>query len=200
MCDEAARLPAGVRPLFTTTIGLCRETRRAIRANLRGLPNDSRYNRMTAGSRIVLPVLQQVVTAHVALVAHRHELGDADPARRRLAQQFDTEPAGLRQERHVALYRRDRRKRRVRCAPTARCSRFRGSSGPTTRMPLARALSTTSRWSAAPRRPSRRIPTRGSRARARACARTRRRGRAPRPPAVRPRRGRPVPGCRATDA
>ena len=42
VCDEAARAPASERPLFTATIGLERETRRAMRANFRGLPNDSR--------------------------------------------------------------------------------------------------------------------------------------------------------------
>jgi len=42
VCDDAARDPTGVRPLLTATIGLRRDTRRAIRLNLRGLPNDSR--------------------------------------------------------------------------------------------------------------------------------------------------------------
>jgi hypothetical protein len=42
VCEEVARDPAGVRPLLTTTIGLLRATRRAMRANLRGLPKDSR--------------------------------------------------------------------------------------------------------------------------------------------------------------
>ena len=42
VCDDAARVPAWLRPLFTTTIGLLRPTRRAIRLNLRGFPNDSR--------------------------------------------------------------------------------------------------------------------------------------------------------------
>jgi hypothetical protein len=42
VCDEAARLPAVVRPLLTATIGFFRETRRATRLNVRGLPNDSR--------------------------------------------------------------------------------------------------------------------------------------------------------------
>ncbi len=42
VCDDAARVPARERPLFTATIGLWREIRRASRANLRGFPNDSR--------------------------------------------------------------------------------------------------------------------------------------------------------------
>ena len=48
VCDEAARTPAADRPLLTATIGLRRETRRAMRANLRGLPNDSRYSSTTS--------------------------------------------------------------------------------------------------------------------------------------------------------
>ena len=42
VCDPVARAPAAERPLFTAMIGLLRPTRRAIRANLRGLPTDSR--------------------------------------------------------------------------------------------------------------------------------------------------------------
>ena len=48
VCDDAARTPAADRPLLTATIGLRRDTRRAMRANLRGLPNDSRYSRTTS--------------------------------------------------------------------------------------------------------------------------------------------------------
>src|SRR5450759_5995251 len=44
VCDDVARLPAGERPPLTARIGFERLTRRAIRANLRGLPNDSRYS------------------------------------------------------------------------------------------------------------------------------------------------------------
>jgi hypothetical protein len=42
VCDPAAFAPADVRPVFSARIGFERETRRAMRANLRGLPNDSR--------------------------------------------------------------------------------------------------------------------------------------------------------------
>lgn len=42
VCEVVARTPAGERPLFTTTIGLVRATRRAMVENLRGFPNDSR--------------------------------------------------------------------------------------------------------------------------------------------------------------
>ncbi len=47
VCDELALAPAAERPLLTATIGLRRPTRRAIRENRRGLPNDSRYSRAT---------------------------------------------------------------------------------------------------------------------------------------------------------
>ena len=41
VCDPAAALPDAERPLFIARIGFLRESRRAIRANLAGLPNDS---------------------------------------------------------------------------------------------------------------------------------------------------------------
>ncbi len=42
VCELAARAPAAVVPAFSARIGFRRATRRASRANLRGLPNDSR--------------------------------------------------------------------------------------------------------------------------------------------------------------
>jgi hypothetical protein len=45
VCEPAARAPASVVPAFSARIGLRRATRRAIRPNARGLPNDSRYRR-----------------------------------------------------------------------------------------------------------------------------------------------------------
>ena len=41
VCEDVARAPAAVRPLFTATIGLARPTRRASRENFCGLPKDS---------------------------------------------------------------------------------------------------------------------------------------------------------------
>ena len=41
VCDAAARWPADERPLITVSTGIRWPTRRAVRANLRGLPNDS---------------------------------------------------------------------------------------------------------------------------------------------------------------
>ena len=46
VCDEAARAPASECPALTATMGLLRLTRRAISANLRGLPKLSTYSRM----------------------------------------------------------------------------------------------------------------------------------------------------------
>src|SRR5450759_5528147 len=48
VCDDVARAPAEERPLFTTRIGFWRPTRRVMRANLRGLPIDSRYSAITS--------------------------------------------------------------------------------------------------------------------------------------------------------
>ena len=42
VCDRAPRTPATVLPAFRATIGFLRATRRAIRKNFLGLPNDSR--------------------------------------------------------------------------------------------------------------------------------------------------------------
>ena len=42
--EEVALAPAAERPLLTASTGLVLATRRAMRANLRGLPNDSRYS------------------------------------------------------------------------------------------------------------------------------------------------------------
>src|SRR5207248_9297267 len=43
VCDAPARVPVAVRPLLATSTGLRRAVARAIRANRRGLPTDSRY-------------------------------------------------------------------------------------------------------------------------------------------------------------
>jgi hypothetical protein len=50
VCELAAREPPAVRPLFTATIGFSLEMRRARLMNFCGLPNDSRYRRMTSVS------------------------------------------------------------------------------------------------------------------------------------------------------
>ncbi len=44
VCDAAARWPATDRPPMTVSTGSLRPTRRAVRANPRGLPNDSTYS------------------------------------------------------------------------------------------------------------------------------------------------------------
>jgi len=44
VCEEVALAPAAERPLLTASTGLVLATRRAMRANFRGLPNDSRYS------------------------------------------------------------------------------------------------------------------------------------------------------------
>ena len=44
VCEAAARWPASDRPASTARTGMLAPTRRAVRANLRGLPNDSMYS------------------------------------------------------------------------------------------------------------------------------------------------------------
>jgi hypothetical protein len=102
-CGDAARTPAVVRPDFTATIGLEREIRRAMRENLRGFPNDSRYMQDHVGVRVVLPVQQQVVAGDVGLVAHRHERRDPEPERVDVLEHREAERPGLRRHRHPPL-------------------------------------------------------------------------------------------------
>ena len=44
VCEAAACWPTAERPACTVSTGIFAPTRRAVRANLRGLPNDSRYS------------------------------------------------------------------------------------------------------------------------------------------------------------
>ena len=44
VCEAAARWPAAERPASTASTGMLAATRRAVRANFRGLPNDSMYS------------------------------------------------------------------------------------------------------------------------------------------------------------
>jgi hypothetical protein len=48
VCDEAARRPAGLRPLLTTITGLDAVSRLQILAKRCGFPRDSRYRRTTS--------------------------------------------------------------------------------------------------------------------------------------------------------
>ena len=138
VCDDAARLPAAVRPLFTATIGFVRATLRASRTNLPRVPERLEVEEDHLGLRVVGPVLQEIVAADVGLVADRDELGDADAEVAGPAHQLDAEPARLRQERDVARDRLRRRERRVHAHRRARCSTRREQFGPMMRMPLPR--------------------------------------------------------------
>ena len=44
VCEAAARWPGADRPACTVSTGMVALTRAAVRANLRGFPNDSRYS------------------------------------------------------------------------------------------------------------------------------------------------------------
>ncbi len=61
------------------------------------------------GVGVLVPVLDEVVAAHVGLVAHRHERRDAEPDLTGLGEQLDSEPTGLRRERDPAGNGRERR-------------------------------------------------------------------------------------------
>ena len=98
VCDPAALLPALERPLFIARIGFSRASRRASRANLRGLPNDSRYIKTRSVLGVVLPPLEQIVGRDVRLVSDRDEGRDADASRLCPFEQRQPECPGLRGE------------------------------------------------------------------------------------------------------
>ncbi len=95
MCEPAARVPAWVRPLLTATIGFVREIRRARRGELARVPERLEVQEDHVGVGVVLPVLEEVVAAHIGLVANRHERRDAEPQLGGLAEQLDPERARL---------------------------------------------------------------------------------------------------------
>ena len=94
----AARDPARVRPAFTATIGLVRAIRRAMRPNRRGLPNDSRYSRMTRVAGSSSQYLKQIVAGHVGLVADADERRQADTPLPGELEDGEAERAALRGE------------------------------------------------------------------------------------------------------
>jgi hypothetical protein len=51
VCEAAARCAASERPASTVRTGMLAPTRRAVRPNLRGLPNDSRYSTASVVAR-----------------------------------------------------------------------------------------------------------------------------------------------------
>ena len=75
---SAAVVGSPAAPARTATIGLCCEIRRAIRANLRGLPKRFEVHAGSPRSRSSLPVLEEVVAADVGLVADGYERRDPD--------------------------------------------------------------------------------------------------------------------------
>ena len=113
MCELAALAPAAVRPAFIATIGFVRATRRATRANLRGLPKDSRYKQHDVGVRILFPVLEQVVRRDIRLVADGHEGGEPEALFGCPLQQGEPECATLRREADLAGWKRARTERGI---------------------------------------------------------------------------------------
>ena len=112
-CDIAPRAPAGLRPDFTATIGLARATREAIRTNLRGLPNDSRYSAITDVASSASQYRSRSLPEMSALLPTDTKLEMPMPRRAALVDQRDAECPGLRHERDVARDRVDRREGRI---------------------------------------------------------------------------------------
>ena len=86
------------RPDFTAMTGFVLASTRANRANLRGLPNDSRYSSTTSVAVVAVPELQQVVAGHIGPVTGRDERRQTEPAGRGVGQDRDTEHARLAEE------------------------------------------------------------------------------------------------------
>ena len=101
------------RPLFTATIGFRRPSRRATRANLRGLPKLSRYSRARSVVSSVCQILHQVVTRHVGAVAGRDEGRHSEPAAGGLAEHGDAQRPGLAEEPRPPVSGEARRERGV---------------------------------------------------------------------------------------
>ena len=80
---------------MTVSTGIRRPTRRAVRANSRGLPNDSTYRIASRVMLVLLPPHQHVVAGHVVLVADRGERRHPDAQPAKVLEQRDPHAAGL---------------------------------------------------------------------------------------------------------
>ena len=110
VCDAAARDPAVLRPDFTD------DDRRGARHDRRHsgkharIPERLEVQQDDPRLAVLVPVPEQVVAAHVALVAHAHEAREADPGLHRVFEDGDPERTGLRPERDPAGDRKLRRR------------------------------------------------------------------------------------------
>ena len=95
VCEAAARWPASDRPLITVSTGIRCPTRRAVRANLRGLPNDSTY--ITAS--LVCPSCSHQVSMSLLDTSYLSPTDANDdtpmPSLDRCAEERHPDPAGL---------------------------------------------------------------------------------------------------------
>jgi hypothetical protein len=147
---EAARSPAPVPPDFTATIGFVREMRRAMRENLRGFPNDSRYIRMTSVSASSSQYSSRSLPEMSALFPTDTNVEMPSPSRSTCSStarpsapdcdDIDTRPGRGNVVENVVFIRTSP------ALPFIRPMQF----GPTSRMPCARARASSSSWSAAP--------------------------------------------------
>jgi hypothetical protein len=153
VCEAPAREPLTVRPLLTASTGLRRASARATRANRRGLPTDSRYSATARvpGSSYQYDSRSLPLTS--ALLPSETKLDSPAPVREAwsrmvMATAPDWEATASPPGAGVA-------------SAKVACSRTAGSVlstprqfGPTSRMPLARAMRTSSAWALRPAGPS----------------------------------------------
>ncbi len=110
VCEAAARWPAADRPPMTVSTGSLRPTRRAVRANPRGLPNDSTYSTASlvcssCSHQVSMSLLE---TSYLSPTEANDDTPDAEPAQ--VLQQRDPDAAGLHDEPGDARRRRVRRR------------------------------------------------------------------------------------------
>jgi hypothetical protein len=157
VCDEVARAPAAERPLLTARIGFFFAIRGATRANLRGLPNDSRYRSATFVPGSCSQYCRKSLPERSAWFPT--ETNDERPSPRRPAASM------------IAIPRPPLCDRKPTGPGTARCGAnvaFRRTCssvlstpkqfGPMIRMPASRHTATSSRWRASPSSPTSRNP------------------------------------------
>ena len=170
VCDDAARFPAAVRPLLTATRAWSRSAAARSGRSAAGC-RATRGRAAPRRCRVVLPEAQEVVAREVGLVAHRDERGQAEPAARRQAERRDAVGAALRGEGDAPGGRPPGAKVALSATAGSVLSTPR-QLGPTSRIPAARQMPSSSSWRARPSAPSRRSRRTARRARARPSPRT----------------------------
>ena len=150
VCEPAALRPARERPLFIASTCFSRARRRAMRANLRGLPNDSTYmsTRSVASSSSHHSSRSLVETSALLPIETKAEMPSPRPSARSssarpsapLCDENPMRPVGNARGAKVAL------------SPTA-VEAMPRQFGPTSRAPCARIMASSCSWRSRPSGP-----------------------------------------------